>query len=83
MLESCPIKWFFIKSPLLIDLKVNSFGVEFVVFNFLQVKRLIFWGNMNNTKLRIISDLGLSPISESHKVINERVLFNGLKTGVL
>jgi hypothetical protein len=38
---------------------------------------------MNNAKLRIISDLGLSPISESDKVINERVLFNGLKTGVL
>ena len=34
MLESFPVKWFFVKSPLLIDLKVDSFSVEFVVFNF-------------------------------------------------
>jgi hypothetical protein len=38
MLESCPIKRFFIESSLLVDLKVYSFGVELVVLNFFKVK---------------------------------------------
>jgi len=38
MLESCPVKRFFIESSLLVDLKVYSFGVKFVVFDFFQVK---------------------------------------------
>ena len=38
MFESFPVKRLFVESSLFIDLKVNSFGVEFVIFNFFQVK---------------------------------------------
>jgi hypothetical protein len=70
-------------SSLVEDFEVDSLGIEFIVFDFVEIKLSILWSVVDDTKLTIVPDLTLLPFCEPEEVVDEGVLLKRLKGAVL